>query len=221
MVSNDSFVVVDDGEDHEDAARSVPGFTRTYWLTETRVDDHGLRIADGLVRLRTVYVEHPVRGGFLVPLAGYHRFVFEDKAVQAMELAATLGARRIEAEHVTGYGLELRSGHGAREVGDGRFVLGAEYRRAFTPPAADAFDGWAVEIMQRYPWMAYERTWQAMVQGRSDATLSSIVLPVTLESDGGIDADAIEAVEAAGLSAGGSWVPFERTAWRLHIAFRE
>ena len=219
VVSSDSFVVVDDDEHHHDGGEGLPGFARTFWLSESKIDELGLRIADGLVRLRTVYVEHPIRSGFLLPLAGYHRFVFEDKAMQAIAVAAALGAHRVEAEHVTGWGADLTSHFGAELVEDGRFVLGAEFRQPFSPPSDDDFVAWASELFEQHPWIAYERSWQAMVNGRSEGTMSSVVLPITYESNHGIDLEAIEAAEAAGLSAGGSYTPFERTTWRLHVSF--
>ena len=58
-----------------------------------------------------------------------------------------------------------------------------------------------------------------MVDGRLDGTLRNYTLNVGYEPDYEIEGSLIAGLEKLGLNAGGSFVQFERTSWRLDVAF--
>jgi hypothetical protein len=230
-VASDAFVVLDADEFAADSSLMVPGFSRTFVISEDKLggdDDPGFEWWQGLPRIDTVYVEHPVRTDVLIPVAAFHRLTFEDKVCEAIELAAALGARRIEAEHLSGWGREMAATFGLPRAkveakdsrsSEERFLFAATYEPSWQPPAEDDADEFVQELFEDHPWLAYERTWQAMAEGRVFGSLKSYSLLVTYESDHDIDASLDAGLRQIGLSAGGRFQTFERTSWRFDVTF--
>lgn len=108
-----ALVVLDD-DDYasflRDGLESFEPFSQTLWISESELDnllaeedeeeEEGTDFPAGAVELNTLYISHPLAGDSWYPAADYHRLVFEDKLAEALELAAVLGARTVEAEHL-------------------------------------------------------------------------------------------------------------------------
>src|SRR4051794_40240961 len=67
-----------------------------------RADLHGLLFPPGHPRRKVVYVGHPFLKQQYIPLASFHRVLFEQKVIEAMELLAGLGATSIQLEQTAG-----------------------------------------------------------------------------------------------------------------------
>src|SRR5690349_16724621 len=111
----DSLVILDD-EDFDaldEEPVSIVPFRNTFWVSASAMDevlddeDDLNEFLGGPPRLEVVYAEHPMRNELWLPVADYHRLVFEDKVAEAMELLMLLGARHVEAEHLDGWGREV------------------------------------------------------------------------------------------------------------------
>jgi hypothetical protein len=57
-----------------------------------------------------VYVGHPISRTSYSPFNDFHRATFEHKFFELMKLLSSLGARRIQAKHIQGYGNEVLAG---------------------------------------------------------------------------------------------------------------
>ena len=173
----------------------------------------------------TVYVGHPLRLPVYIPLANFHRYLFEEKFNELMKLFSCLGARKIRISYVAGYkdafeasgGVALPadlpvkiqvSGKGAREG-----VATADLEAHFEP-TAEPF------IPEALIWFPYETTWQQIAGGRLEGGLKKIDVAFRYEDDFGVSGDLAAGLEGMDFKIGGEFQQHQKTTWKFHGTFQ-
>jgi hypothetical protein len=183
-----------------------------------------LQFPVGHPREMVAYIGHPVDPPVYIPVADFHRFLFEHKVAEALRLIRSLGAVTVEVVRVEGWdqtiGVELgvalpdasQTDIGAsagRERSSGRSVLSTMRLKPTHSPSIPA------DLV----WLPHEPLWQEVAQARLESGLDSFVLDVRSTDDYGVNARLKALVAKAGLEAGGAFVEHRNTVWRLQGAF--
>jgi hypothetical protein len=193
-------------------------------LPVSSADADQLSFPVGHPRKKVVYIGHPVDPPKYVPVADFHRFLFEHKVAEALRLIRSLGAVTIEVVRVEGWdqrvgvnlgagipgGSPIDAGASANsEHGSGHSVLTTMRLNPTQSPSVPA----------NLVWLPHEPLWQEVVQARLESGLDSFVVDVRSTDDYGVNATLKALVSKAGLEAGGSFVEHRATIWRLQGAF--
>jgi hypothetical protein len=192
-------------------------------LPVSSADAAQLHLPVGHPRQKVVYIGHPVDPSTYVPVADFHRFLFEHKVAEALRLIRSLGAVTIEVVRVEGWdqtvgvslglgvpGVPFNAGASAgRERGNGLSVLTTMRLNPTQSPSVPA----------GLVWLPHEPLWQELVQARLESGLDSFALDVRSTDDYGVNAGLKALVARAGLEAGGSFVEHRSTIWRLQGTF--
>lgn len=179
-----------------------------------------LRFPLGHPRRNVVYVAHPVDPPVYIPVADFHRFLFEHKVAEALRLIRSLGAVTVEVVRVEGWDRTAGIGLGAagqfgvgaaasQERGSGYSVLSTMRLNPTLSPSVPA------DLV----WLPHEPLWQEVAQARLEAGLDSFVVDVRSTDDYGVNAGLKALVANAGLEVGGSFVEHRNTVWRLQGTF--
>lgn len=189
----------------------------------THAEAEQLRFPIGHPRDRVLYVGHPVVENVYVPMADFHRFIFEHKVAEALRLITSLGAVEAEVEHVTGWRQATVGAAGAslpftdiglkgelgRTVGLGRHLLS----RMTLVPSRDA------HIPDGLVWYQHEPLWMELAHARLESGLTSFQVDVRYTEDFGVNAALGAAVLKTKFDIGGNFTKHESTVWRLHGRF--
>jgi hypothetical protein len=193
-------------------------------LPVSPADAAKLHFPVGHPRKNVVYIGHPVDSPTYIPVADFHRFLFEHKVAEALRLIRSLGAVTVEVVRVEGWdrdiGVNLGAGlpgvdqldvgvSASRGRGSGRSVLTTMRLKPVQSPS----------VPQDLVWLPHEPLWQEVVQARLESGLDSFILDVRSTDDYGVNASLKALVSKAGLEAGGSFVEHRATIWRLQGAF--
>jgi hypothetical protein len=193
-------------------------------LPVSSADAAELHFPVGHPRKNVVYIGHPVDPPTYIPVADFHRFLFEHKVAEALRLIRSLGAVTVEVVRVEGWdqaiGVNLGAGlsgidqidisaSASRERGSGRSVLTTMRLKPTQSPS----------VPPDLVWLPHEPLWQEVVQARLESGLDSFVLDVRSTDDYGVHASLKALVSRAGLEAGGSFVEHRATIWRLQGTF--
>lgn len=183
-----------------------------------------LQFPVGHPRGKVAYIGHPVDPPMYIPVADFHRFLFEHKVAEAHRLIRSLGAVTVDVVRVEGWdqtvgvalGVALpdagQTDIGAsatRERGSGRSVLSTMRLKPTQPP-------W---VPSDLVWLPHEPLWQEVAHARLESGLDSFVLDVRSTDDYGVNAKLRALVAKAGLDAGGSFIEHRDTVWRLQGTF--
>lgn len=178
----------------------------------------------GHPRGKVVYIGHPVDPPTYIPVADFHRFLFEHKVAEALRLIRSLGAVTVEVVRVEGWdqsvGVELGvrlpdvsrtdiSASASHERSSGRFVLSTMRLKPTQAPSIPA----------GLVWLPHEPIWEEIAQARLESGLDSFVVDVRSTDDYGVNAGLKALVAKAGLDAGGAFVEHRNTVWRLQGTF--
>jgi hypothetical protein len=178
----------------------------------------------GHPRRRVAYIGHPIDPPVYIPVADFHRFLFEHKVAEALRLIRSLGAVTVQVVRVEGWdqtvgvgiSVPLPEAHQAdlgvsasRERGSGRSVLSTMQLRPTQAPSVPA----------GLVWLPHEPLWQEVAQARLESGLDSFVIDVRSTDDYGVNAGLKALVAKAGLEAGGAFVEHRNTVWRLEGTF--
>lgn len=178
-----------------------------------------LKFPPGHPRKAVLYAGHPRAENIYYPAAQFHRCMFEHKFCEAIRILRSLGATKIEVEHVKGKSTEWSSKLGiaavaAEVLGEirgvsqsgSRIFLQASYAGTTYP-----------SLPEDVAWYVNEPLWQEIAEGRLKHGLKRFNLLVTYEDDFGINGDLTGKVEeaAVGLGLGGKFEEHEVTVWRL------
>jgi hypothetical protein len=182
------------------------------------------RFPAGHPRYDMVYVGHPLRPTEYVPIATFHRRIFEDKFNELITLLSSLGATKMSISYVSDRkrrrkadaSLNLVEGlltgiKGSVKV-DTHSSSEGKFDADFTPVGAPS-------IPEDLVWLVHEPTWQSVADTRLDAGLTKIDVALRYEDDFGIDAKLAVGLEKFGLSIGGEFTEFERAVWTFHGTF--
>jgi hypothetical protein len=183
-----------------------------------------LRFPIGHPRGKVAYIGHPADPPVYIPVADFHRFLFEHKVAEALRLIRSLGAVTVQVVRVEGWdqtvGVELGvplaevpqadiGVSGSQEHGSSRSVLSTMRLKPTQSPSVPA------DLV----WLSHEPLWQEVAQARLESGLDSFVVDVRSTDDYGVNAGLKALVAKAGLDAGGAFVEHRNTVWRLQGTF--
>jgi hypothetical protein len=183
-----------------------------------------LRFPVGHPRPKVAYIGHPIDPPVYIPVADFHRFLFEHKVAEALRLIRSLGAVTVDVLHIEGWdqsvgvevGVPIPQAHSAevgasagRERAGSRSVLSTMRLRPVRSPSVPA------DVV----WLPHEPLWQEVAQARLESGLDSFVIDVRSTDDYGVNAGLKALVAKAGLEAGGAFVEHRNTIWRLEGTF--
>lgn len=190
-------------------------------------DAETLRFPIGHPRKNVVYIGHPVDPPAYIPVADFHRFLFEHKVAEAQRLIRSLGALSVDVIRVEGW--DQTSGVNAgisvptqpatpstdvnviagREAVSGQTILATMKLNPTKPP----------HIPEGLVWLSHEPLWQEVVQARLESGLDAFVIDVRSTDDYGVNANLKALVGKTGLEFGGTFVEHRNTIWRLQGTF--
>jgi hypothetical protein len=183
-----------------------------------------LRFPVGHPRGKVAYIGHPIDPPVYIPVADFHRFLFEHKVAEALRLIRSLGAVTVEVVRVEGWDQTVGVGvsmalpdisqadvgvSASQERASGRFVLSTMRLKPTLSPSVPA------DLV----WLPHEPLWQEVAQARLESGLDSFVLDVRSTDDYGVNTRLKALVAKAGLEAGGAFVEHRNTVWRLQGTF--
>ncbi|MBA1245916.1 hypothetical protein [Pseudomonas japonica] len=185
-------------------------------------DASALTFPPGHPRERLVYAKHPVKRDMYFPLSGFHRFTFEHKFSEIMNILASLGAVTIQAEHVKGWGKEFAfnataSFANSEAVNASVGQKGSENSRLlFTC----SFPGHSVPVIPSdLAWYKFEPLWQTIANNRIQHGLKQFALTLSYTEDYGINAALSAQMKKASLEVGGNFEEYQSTVWTLSGTF--
>jgi hypothetical protein len=186
-----------------------------------------LRFPPGHARNNVLYVGHPVDRGSYLPAAEFHRFLFEHKVAEALQLIRSLGATKVTVRSVKGWNREAAlsmgmslpdpvAGQDAKPGGvvghsasSSNEIVTTMTLRPTSPPA----------VPTGLVWMPHEPIWQEIANARLESGLHEFSLDVRSTDDFGVNASLKALVDKVGFDAGGRFVHHVETIWRLDGVF--
>jgi hypothetical protein len=193
-------------------------------LPVSSIEAAQLHFPVGHPRGKVAYIGHPIDAPVYIPVADFHRFLFEHKVAEALRLIRFLGAVTVEVVRIEGWdqsiGVQLgvtlpdvsQANVGvsaSRERATGRSLLSTMRLKPTQSPA----------VPPGLVWLPHEPLWQEVAQARLESGLDSFVLDVRSTDDYGVNAGLKALVAKAGLEAGGAFVEHRNTIWRLQGTF--
>jgi hypothetical protein len=188
-------------------------------LFVSKTESDQLTFPIGHPRYLVQYVAHPANRATYVPMASFHRFIFEQKVAEAEHLLLSLGATNIEVEHAPGSGDGTEANFGATgtvgaEAGKRKKHVRRVSSKMHLQPDRDP------EIPKGLAWFEHEPLWQEVARARLEAGLESFELDIHYTDDFGVNAKLSAEVEGIGIDIGGSFNGNEHEMWRLSGNFR-
>jgi hypothetical protein len=173
-------------------------------------------------RAKVLYAAHPVEPSTYIPIARFHRFAFEHKFSELLLILTRLGAKRITAYHVRGWGRELASSlpipASELEIG-GKVAAGTKRRQGdkilFEAKLAG---GDCLELPEKLAWYRFEPTWQSLVEQRRRG-LEKYSLLLHYDDDYGIKSNLKLYAERAGFEVSGNFQQHKATTWQIEVLF--
>lgn len=188
------------------------------WSTAT-----DLSLPPGHPRKNVLYVAHPSDPQTYLPMADFHRLVFEHKFAEVVRLLMHLGAETIDVRHQRGWdqgfaaeisagiphvGLEGETGASKESSSDSRVLYQAELAGHDDPDLPD-----------NLVWFPHEPTWQSVAEGRREFGLQQFSLKLQYTDDYGVNADLAVEAQNAGFSLGGAFEKHQTTVWSIEGTF--
>lgn len=183
-----------------------------------------LQFPVGHPRGKVAYIGHPVDPPVYIPVADFHRFLFEHKVAEALRLIRSLGAVSVDVVRVEGWDQTVGVALGVALPDAGQTDIGASVTRErgssrsvlstmrLKPPQP----AW---VPSDLVWLPHEPLWQEVAHARLESGLDSFVLDVRSTDDYGVNKGLRALVAKAGLEAGGSFIEHRDTVWRLQGTF--
>ncbi len=167
------------------------------------------------------YAAHPLAKERYIPIAAFHRFLFEEKVNELVTLLASLGATRVQVSAHKGYrsaggisfGASVPGKSGSAEANckesSQSSALFEEHFRPTSPPA----------VPDRLVWFGHEASWQALAERRLKFNTSSFRAELSYEDSFGVDGKLKLGLDGIGLKLGGNFTEFEETVWKFEGEF--
>jgi len=182
-----------------------------------------LSFPPGHPREGVLYVGHPATANVYYTMADFHRYTFEHKLCEAVELLMSLGATSIRVECVSGWSRDFSSrlsvplgSPNASASADMSGTVGAKKSILFEASLSGTN---APCLPDSLVWFHHEPTWANLARGRLKYGLLDFSISVSYLDDFGINAGLKATVAKAGLELGGSFEGHEATVWRLEGKF--
>ena len=168
-----------------------------------------------------VYAGHPTQSKTYLPVANFHRFVFEHKFAELTKILTSLGAKKIEATLSTGWDndfvinseLNTAAGGGSTDFSksnklNNKIVYKAELDNKVDPKLPD-------DIV----WFHYENTWQELARQRLSHNLKKISVNLEYIDDFSINSNLKLKIKGVKLDMGGKFIKHTRTVWTFDVEF--
>jgi hypothetical protein len=169
-----------------------------------------------------VYVAHPVKHKYYIPIADFHRKVFEDKFSELVSILLHLGATKIEVTSVQGWSREFSE----RLSVDLPKAVGMRERGVASNDLMVLFYGDTLtgseepELPPELSWYPHERTWQNLVESRMKRGSKNFELNIIYNDDYGINSMLKAEIEDARLNLGGSFEEYSSTIWKIRGMYK-
>jgi hypothetical protein len=183
-----------------------------------------LRFPVGHPRGKVAYIGHPVDPPVYVPVADFHRFLFEHKVAEALRLIRSLGAVTVEVVRVEGWdqSVGIEFGVSLPDAGQTEIGISAAQERSSARSVLSTMrlkPTQSASVPSDVVWLPHEPLWQEVAQARLESGLDSFVIDVRSTDDYGVNASLKALVTKVGLEAGGAFVEHRNTVWRLQGTF--
>jgi hypothetical protein len=176
----------------------------------------------GHPRSGIVYVAHPLIASEYIPMANFHKEIFEGRVREAVDLLECLGATSLDVEQISslhsfralGAGLAIP---GLAEIGttgerDSASASNIRYSGSYHP-ADDP------HVPERLIWYPHERFWQDLVRQRLTRGLNDFELRVEHAENFGVTARISVFASQVGLDIGGEFTDYTSLVWRMRGSF--
>lgn len=161
-----------------------------------------------------------------VPIARFHRYMYESKLVAFQELCSNLGVKKCTVIYEEKNGKEIKGRAGASGIptAAGPASANASY-------SATKDDSESARITMEYPrprkapvetntgWMIGEPTWKKMQKLRLERDLEKYIAEFSYTDDLGITADVAAKLSSIGLNIGGTYNKMQSRMWRFDVSF--
>jgi hypothetical protein len=176
----------------------------------------------GHPRPGVVYAASPVRYDTYFTVAEFQDALLLGKVAEAMDLVASLGARKVKIRQVAGQARDLGGSIGLSIPGAGNVKAKAdnhrkhdsqiEYSATFTPVLEP-------HIPDDLLWFPHEPMWQSMAKLRLRNGLDTCDLAIRFTSDYGVSGELAAKIQEVGLSIGGKFAEDTSTEWTISAEF--
>ncbi len=205
-----------------------------------------LSLPPGHPRDNVIYLGHPALVNHYMPVAAFHRTVFEHKLSEVISMLMHLGAKTINIKHMQGWGLDylMQLDMGLLIVEEKEeikaktlldiyklkaSVAAPEIPAQVSPKALPKEQVMVIKTSQvknqtpvmptNVVWYPFEPTWQWVSEGRIKFGLKQFVLDLNYREDFDINIELKEKLEKAGFNLVGDFEPPVATKWRIFGEF--
>lgn len=201
-------------------AKKVEHFVRISADVAERI----IQFPAGHPRYDMVYVGHPLRPAEYMPIATFHRRMFEDKFNELITLLSSLGATKLSISFVSNRKRRHKAAVSMNLVEELLTSVKGSVKVDSNSSSEGKFDAdfipvGAPSVPENLVWLDYEPTWQSVADTRLKAGLTKIDVALRYEDDFGIDAKLAIGLEGVGLSIGGEFTEFEQAVWTFQGTF--
>jgi hypothetical protein len=178
----------------------------------------------GHPQLKVVYALHPFDGSRYVPFEHFHRRIFEQKVIEALELLAALGSTTIEIRQLSGtevskdvaaalplaglVGGDVSLSSTSKSGRDSEVLYQATLRPRGRP-----------HVPQGLRWFPHEDFWQSVAKLRLKEGMLDFSLRVQHVDSFGVTAKLGAQFAGLGLELGGGYSDFSATRWEMSGTF--
>ena len=168
-----------------------------------------------------VYVAHPTDPNTYLPISEFHRFVFEDKCKELLNILTYLGAKSITIRHVHGWSdnitiklganipnASMDAGGGKQSDRQSKILYTAKLNNTRKPA-----------LPSQLAWYHHESLWQAMATMRLKGGLTEFQVDLEYSDDFGINATLKSRINKIGMNVGGNFVEHQSTVWHFEGTF--
>jgi hypothetical protein len=175
----------------------------------------------GQPRHQVVFAGHPTEPANYIPIADFHRYIFEHKFAEILSILMHLGARRIEVRHLRGWGQDFseRLAIGIPRAAISQGAQSSSREQSTLLYEAELVGGPSVALPANVVWLPHESTWKQIVEGRTKFGLKTFSLNLQYQEDYGVNLGLKAEIEAARLELGGDFEKHQSTTWEIRGEF--
>jgi len=177
----------------------------------------------GHPRDKVLYIAHPVENNVYIPVADFHRSIFEQKFSEVLSILMHLGAKEIFVEHKQGWGHEF-SGKLSAGIPEADVELEGSIKNKSATSRALLYEAKlegtdSPSLPDKLVWYHHEPTWQKVAEGRLNFGLKKFSLQFQYQDDYSVNAGLKIKAEKAGLDLGGEFQDYKSTIWSIKGSF--
>lgn len=172
----------------------------------------------------TAYAGHPLKPSVYIPLANFHRFLFEEKFNDLLTLLWCLSATKVTINYVRGYRDAFDSSIGLTMPIELPVQAGASFERKASYLSEATLEAYFTPVGEPHVpestvWYDYEPTWKKIAEARLSAGLRAIDVELRYDDDFGVGGEIAIKLSEIGFKLGGEFQKHERTVWKFHSSF--